>query len=341
MYVSSTKTTLLPTILISLLLIIPSVTFAQDNAPVPSKATPVPSQVSQDVAPKEEQKSLLQKAKETAAAAAAKTAAAAKAAKEKTIQAAKVAAEKASEVANTAKEKASEAAKAVAETASEAASTAKEKVGQAATAAKEVGKKAIKASADLVEKAKTKIAGTKEDSAKTAEIEKPKPTPVAPAKPKVKFTTNLGEFTVELNPKAAPVTVKNFMGYVDAGFYNGTIFHRVISSFMIQGGGFTADMTKKTTKAPIILEAKNGLSNVRGTIAMARTGNPNSATSQFFINVVHNRNLDSFGGGYAVFGEVISGMETVDKIRAVGTTKKSGHRDVPVDTVVIQSATRL
>ena len=151
----------------------------------------------------------------------------------------------------------------------------------------------------------------------------------------------MGQFVVELNPDKAPITVKNFLSYVDSGFYTNLIFHRVISNFMIQGGGFSAEMKKAETQAAITLESKNGLSNLRGTIAMARTANPNSATSQFFINVVHNRNLDTYGGGYAVFGKVIEGMDTVDKIRKVSTGYKSGHRDVPVEPVIIKSAQRL
>jgi cyclophilin family peptidyl-prolyl cis-trans isomerase len=151
----------------------------------------------------------------------------------------------------------------------------------------------------------------------------------------------MGHFVVELNSEKAPITVKNFLSYVDAGFYNNLIFHRVISNFMIQGGGFNVDMKKADTKAPIALESKKGLSNLRGTIAMARTGNPNSATSQFFINVVNNRNLDSYGGGYAVFGKVIEGLENVDKIRMVPTGYKAGHRDVPVKPIIITGAKRL
>jgi peptidyl-prolyl cis-trans isomerase A (cyclophilin A) len=180
-----------------------------------------------------------------------------------------------------------------------------------------------------------------------AAIAAPKPSeekaaePAKPAAPRVRFETSLGGFTVQLNPEKAPVTVKNFLSYVDSGFYSGTIFHRVISSFMIQGGGFNESMAKKPTEAPIQLEAGRGLSNLRGTIAMARTSNPNSATSQFFINVVNNRNLDRLGGGYAVFGEVIEGMDVVDKIRAVPTAPRGMHRDVPVTHVVIKSAKRL
>ncbi len=157
----------------------------------------------------------------------------------------------------------------------------------------------------------------------------------------VKFVTNLGSFTVELDPEKAPVTVANFLQYVDSGYYNGTIFHRVIGNFMVQGGGFDENMTKKPTNAPIELEVDRGLSNLRGTIAMARTGEPNSATSQFFINVVNNVNLDNLGGGYAVFGKVIAGMDTIDVIKSVQTTTKGPHANVPVSPVIIQSATRL
>ena len=158
---------------------------------------------------------------------------------------------------------------------------------------------------------------------------------------KVKLKTNHGEITVELNDKEAPVTVKNFLSYIDSGFYTNTIFHRVINGFMIQGGGFTANMVKKETNPPIPLEVNSGLSNLTGTLAMARTGNPNSATSQFFINVSDNVNLDTTGGGYAVFGKVTAGMEVVDKIRKVQTTTKGMYRDVPVQSVVITSIERI
>jgi peptidyl-prolyl cis-trans isomerase A (cyclophilin A) len=159
--------------------------------------------------------------------------------------------------------------------------------------------------------------------------------------PRVRFETSMGAFTLELNPTKAPITVKNFLSYVDEGYYAGTVFHRVISNFMIQGGGFTEDMNKKKTKAPIKLETGRGLSNMRGTIAMARTNNPNSATSQFFVNVKNNRNLDAMGGGYAVFGKVIEGMDIIDNIRKVKTGRKGPHGNVPLKTVVIKSATRL
>jgi cyclophilin family peptidyl-prolyl cis-trans isomerase len=158
---------------------------------------------------------------------------------------------------------------------------------------------------------------------------------------KVKLETTMGDIVIELDEKKAPVTVKNFLTYVEEGFYDGTVFHRVISNFMIQGGGFTADMTQKQTHPPIVNEAKNGLKNDRGTIAMARTNNPNSATSQFFINHRNNDALNYAGPdkpGYAVFGKVVEEMEVVDKIAAVVTTARGEMRDVPVKPVVIKSA---
>lgn len=157
--------------------------------------------------------------------------------------------------------------------------------------------------------------------------------------PVVVIKTNMGEITVELDPEKAPITVENFLKYVDEGFYDGTVFHRVIDGFMIQGGGMTKDMREKQTKAPIKLEVGK-LSNQRGTIAMARTNNPNSATSQFFINHKDNDALDSGGGGYAVFGKVTSGLDVVDKIAKVKTGSKGGHDDVPVDAVMIESIKR-
>lgn len=162
--------------------------------------------------------------------------------------------------------------------------------------------------------------------------------------PRVKLTTSKGDIVLELDEAKAPVTVKNFISYVNSGFYNGTIFHRVISNFMIQGGGYTKDFQKKATNAPIKNEANNGLSNVRGTIAMARTSDPNSATAQFFINVVDNKFLDyrsatMRGWGYAVFGKVIEGMKVVDTIRKVKTGAAGPFgRDVPQETVEILSA---
>jgi cyclophilin family peptidyl-prolyl cis-trans isomerase len=162
------------------------------------------------------------------------------------------------------------------------------------------------------------------------------------AKPKkVKLETTMGDIVIELDEKAAPVTVKNFLTYIEEGFYDGTIFHRVIPNFMIQGGGFTPDMVQKKTHPPIVNEANNGLKNNRGTIAMARTSQPNSATSQFFINHKDNPNLnyvDARNPGYAVFGKVVDGLETVDKIAVVKTTRKGPHSDVPIEPVVIKSA---
>ena len=160
---------------------------------------------------------------------------------------------------------------------------------------------------------------------------------------KVKFATSAGDIVVELDAAKAPKTVANFVEYVKAGHYDGTIFHRVIPNFMIQGGGMTPDMKEKATRAPIPLESGNGLDNLRGTIAMARTMDPNSATAQFFINVVDNGFLNKAqsrdGNGYAVFGKVVSGMEVVDKIRAVPTGNKGMHQNVPLEPVVINKAT--
>ncbi len=164
------------------------------------------------------------------------------------------------------------------------------------------------------------------------------------ANPRVKFATSQGEFVVELEPAKAPKTVENFLQYVNDKHYEGTVFHRVIDGFMIQGGGFTADMQQKPTRAPIPLEAKNGLKNDRYTIAMARTGNPNSATSQFYINVANNDMLNApnpDGHGYAVFGKVVQGQAVIDKIRTVPTGNRGMHQNVPVSAVAITSATVL
>jgi peptidyl-prolyl cis-trans isomerase A (cyclophilin A) len=156
---------------------------------------------------------------------------------------------------------------------------------------------------------------------------------------KVKLVTSAGDIVIELDAAKAPKTVENFVQYVKAGHYNGTVFHRVINNFMIQGGGMTADLKEKPTRAPIPLESRNGLNNDRGTIAMARTPDPGSATAQFFINVKNNDFLNAAraqdGHGYAVFGKVISGMDVVDKIRAVPTAPG----DVPVTPVTIKKAT--
>ncbi len=171
-------------------------------------------------------------------------------------------------------------------------------------------------------------------------------TPVAGAEnPKVILDTTKGQLTIELYPKEAPETVKNFLAYVDAGFYNGTIFHRVIPNFMIQGGGFTPDIQQKSPRPPIKIESDNGLKNLRGTLAMARTQDPNSATAQFFINSVDNGFLNFTaktvqGWGYAVFGKVVQGMEVVDEISKVKTGAKGMHRDVPVEPVAITGAKR-
>lgn len=159
---------------------------------------------------------------------------------------------------------------------------------------------------------------------------------------KVKLTTSQGDIVIELYADKAPKSVENFLQYVKDKHYDGTIFHRVIDGFMIQGGGFTADFSQKATRAPIALEAGNGLKNDRGTLAMARTANPNSATAQFFINVKDNPNLNAplpDGNGYAVFGKVISGMDVVDKIRVTATGNKGQFQNVPVQDIVIKSAT--
>jgi cyclophilin family peptidyl-prolyl cis-trans isomerase len=159
--------------------------------------------------------------------------------------------------------------------------------------------------------------------------------------PVIRIETSLGMITVELDIEQAPVTVANFLEYVRSGFYEDTVFHRVIPGFMVQGGGMTAEMESKATRAPIRNEAENGLPNKRGTIAMARTQIVDSATAQFFINVADNDFLNHQGPapatfGYAVFGRVIDGMETVDAIAKVATGNRNGHRDVPVEPVVIQ-----
>jgi peptidyl-prolyl cis-trans isomerase A (cyclophilin A) len=169
------------------------------------------------------------------------------------------------------------------------------------------------------------------------------PCAFAQAAQKVKLATSMGDIVVELDAAKAPKTVDNFVKYVKAGHYNGTIFHRVIPNFMVQGGGMTPDMKERATREPIPLEANNGLANERGTIAMARTMDPNSATAQFFINVKDNAFLNADkardGNGYAVFGKVVSGMDVVDRIRAVPTANKGPHDDVPTTPVIIKRAT--
>ncbi|PLX74548.1 MAG: peptidyl-prolyl cis-trans isomerase A [Desulfuromonas sp.] len=162
--------------------------------------------------------------------------------------------------------------------------------------------------------------------------------------PSVCLSTSMGDITIELDAENAPISTENFLAYVNDGFYDGTIFHRVIADFMIQGGGMNPDMSQKDTKSPIKNEATNGLSNKRGTVAMARTQVVDSATAQFFINTVDNDFLDHqntsvMGYGYAVFGKVTDGMETVDKIRQVATGNHGMHQDVPKDSVVIEKAT--
>jgi peptidyl-prolyl cis-trans isomerase A (cyclophilin A) len=162
------------------------------------------------------------------------------------------------------------------------------------------------------------------------------------AAPRVKLVTSAGDIVVELDPAKAPKTVANFLQYVKDKQYEGTIFHRVIDGFMIQGGGFTADMKEKPTRAPIPIESNNGLKNDKYTIAMARTSDPNSATAQFYINVKNNDMLNAPGAdgyGYTVFGKVISGSDVVDKIRAVRTGNKAGMQDVPLEAITIKSAT--
>ena len=160
------------------------------------------------------------------------------------------------------------------------------------------------------------------------------------AAPRVALETNHGTIVLELNPEKAPITVANFLQYAERGWYDGTIFHRVMDGFMIQGGGFTADMQQKITRGQIENESKNGLSNKRGTISMARLPDPHTATAQFFINSVDNDGLDASGGdfGYAVFGEVVEGLDVVDAISKVATGSKAGHQNVPVEAVTIISA---
>lgn len=197
-------------------------------------------------------------------------------------------------------------------------------------AAKSEAKPAAKTAKPAAKPAKT--------PAKTAE--KPAATEAAANSNKVLIKTSLGDITVELYPDKSPKSVENFLGYVKSGFYDGTVFHRVIEGFMIQGGGFTKDLRQKPTKAPIPIESKNGLSNLRGTVSMARTMDPNSATAQFFINTVDNPRLDyvsDVNPGYAVFGKVIAGLEVVDKIKAVPTGPQGPFRsDVPTTAIVIE-----
>ncbi|HXC10115.1 MAG TPA: peptidylprolyl isomerase [Steroidobacteraceae bacterium] len=159
----------------------------------------------------------------------------------------------------------------------------------------------------------------------------------------IRFETSLGDFTVELFEKDAPLSVANFLSYIDAGFFDGTIFHRIVPGFVIQGGGFTEDMSQKKTQSPVKNEADNGLKNKRGTLSMARTSDINSATSQFFVNLKDNEFLDHSRGnfGYAVFAQVTEGMDVIDKIAAVETGRKRGFDDVPVEAVIMKSVRRL
>jgi peptidyl-prolyl cis-trans isomerase A (cyclophilin A) len=159
----------------------------------------------------------------------------------------------------------------------------------------------------------------------------------------IRFETSLGDFTIELFEKDAPLSVANFLSYIEAGFFDGTIFHRIVPGFVIQGGGFTEDMTQKKTQSPVKNEADNGRKNKRGTLSMARTSDVNSATSQFFVNLKDNEFLDHSRGnfGYAVFAQVTEGMDVIDKIAAVETGRKRGFDDVPVEAVIMKSVRRL
>jgi len=188
------------------------------------------------------------------------------------------------------------------------------------------------------------LAVTAQNAAAPAAVDKPAAT-VATTASKVRLNTNMGPIVIELNAAKAPQTVENFLQYVKDKHYDGTVFHRVINGFMIQGGGFTPELVQKPARAPIANEANNGLGNLRGSVAMARTMDPNSATAQFFINVADNKNLDhvskdsGYTWGYAVFGKVISGMEVVDAIKGVTTGPKGPlPGDVPTSAVVINSA---
>ncbi len=163
----------------------------------------------------------------------------------------------------------------------------------------------------------------------------------APADPIVVLKTSMGTITIQLDAKHAPLSTANFLSYVDSKFYDGTIFHRIIPGFMVQGGGFTADMTEKPTRPPIHNESTNGLKNLRGTISMARTSDPDSATAQFFLNLVDNPALDPADGpGYAVFGKIIGGLDVIDKMAQVPTTTKGSNENVPVDPITLITARR-
>ena len=205
--------------------------------------------------------------------------------------------------------------------------------------------KEVETEPPAVETAKEKPVVVKEGT-EIIDLKTPKVVPPPVVKPVVLMKTSLGDVTIELDPEKAPITVKNFLDYVDSKYYNGTIFHRVIPNFMIQGGGLMPNMQQKQTKKPIKNEAGNGLSNKRGTLAMARTNIVDSATSQFFINVKDNTFLDHKDNsaqrfGYCVFGKVIDGMDVVDKIKNVKTSVKGYSRDVPVETVTIKEIVRV
>jgi peptidyl-prolyl cis-trans isomerase A (cyclophilin A) len=189
--------------------------------------------------------------------------------------------------------------------------------------------------------ASASYAAEKADKTPEKTSDKPALAATAASCKRVQLTTSMGPVTLELDPTKAPNTVANFVAYVKSGFYDGTIFHRVIDGFMIQGGGFTPDMKQKPTRPPIAIESKNGLHNGAYTVAMARTADPNSATAQFFINVVDNGRLDyasEMSPGYTVFGKVVSGQDTVDKIRKVATGNMGMYQNVPVQPVVIEKA---
>ena len=188
--------------------------------------------------------------------------------------------------------------------------------------------------------------GACSDQGQSAPMPQSASAPPSADTPRVLMQTSMGEIVIELYPQKAPKTVANFLQYVDEGFYNGTIFHRVIDGFMIQGGGFTPELEKKQTRAPIMNEADNGLRNTIGTIAMARTGDPHSATAQFYINVANNSSLDfrektPRAWGYAVFGRVIKGMEVVKAIKGVPTGSRGMYGDVPTTNIIIQKVSLL
>lgn len=186
----------------------------------------------------------------------------------------------------------------------------------------------------------TVVPALAQDTGEETEVESTSEGETAPSKPRVTLETNQGTIVLELFPEQSPKTVENFLAYAESGFYEGTIFHRVIPGFMIQGGGFTRDFQEKDTRAPVENESEGGPSNTRGTVAMARLPDPDSATSQFFINVVDNASLDyPSHGGYTVFGEVVEGMEVADAISKVPTTNRGRMADVPREPVVIEKVT--